>query len=211
MKRLTRHFFEGLLFLIPIGASLYIVYFLFIKIDSLLKVPLAQYGLDIPGVGFAITIVIIVCIGFLTSNFLTKRLFGLFSKIFEKLPLVKLIYSSIKDLIGAFVGDKKSFDKPVVVMLDKPTGTMVMGFITKDDMSFFGLKEHVAVYLPQSYNFAGQLFIFPRDHVQPIDADSSEVMTFLVSGGVSGGLMEEHIKKSNLQGNTKAKESEASQ
>lgn len=194
MKQLTRYFFEGLLFLIPIAASVYIVYILFIKIDSLLQAPLASYGIEIPGVGFVITLVIIVCIGFLTSNFLTKRLFGLFTKIFEKLPLVKLIYSSIKDLIGAFVGDKKSFNKPVVVMLDKPTGTMVMGFITKDDMSFFGLKDHVAVYLPQSYNFAGQLFIFPRDHVQPIEADSSEVMTFLVSGGVSGGLMEEHIK-----------------
>lgn len=205
MKRITRYFFEGLLFLIPIAASIYIVYFLFVKIDSLLKVPLASYGVEIPGVGFAITIIIIICIGFLTSNFLTKRLFGLFTMLFEKLPLVKLIYSSIKDLIGAFVGDKKSFDKPVVVMLDKPTGTMVMGFVTKEDMSFFGLKDHVAVYLPQSYNFAGQLFIFPSDHIQPIDADSSEVMTFLVSGGVSGGLMEEHIKKSHLQEETKEK------
>jgi len=102
----------------------------------------------------------------------------------SKLPLVSILYSSIKDLIGAFVGDKKSFDRPVVVYLSE--NTCVVGFITRDDLAFLGLTEYVSVYLPQSYNFAGNLLLVRSDSVKPISANSSDVMAFLVSGGVSG-------------------------
>jgi uncharacterized membrane protein len=104
---------------------------------------------------------------------------------FKKLPLVKLLYTSIKDLIGAFVGDQKSFNKPVAVAL-VPGGPMVLGFVTNESLESLGLAEHVAVYVPQSYNFAGNLLLFPKEQVLPIETDSSQVMTFLVSGGVSG-------------------------
>lgn len=179
MKKLVKFFFEGLLVIVPIVASVYIVYILFLKIDGIL-------GLSIPGLGFVATIAAITFVGILASNFFTKRLVRLLERLFARLPLVKIFYSSIKDLIGAFVGDKKSFDKPVVVTLDETSECKVLGFVTNDSLGFLGLPGDVAVYLPQSYNFAGSLMIFPAEKVVAVDVDGSDVMAFLVSGGVSG-------------------------
>ena len=110
----------------------------------------------------------------------------LIEKILSRLPLIKLLHSSIKDLIGAFVGEKKKFDQPVLVTLMKDSEAKALGFITRKSMDFLGLKDQVAVYFPQSYNFAGSVIIVPRAQVTPVEGDSSEVMAFIVSGGVSG-------------------------
>jgi uncharacterized membrane protein len=156
-------------------------------ISRVLKVILIFKCCKTTGAGFLLTLALITLIGFLASNLVTKRLFDYLEKLFSRLPLVKLLYGSIKDLIGAFVGDKKSFDRPVLVEITPGSGTRVLGFITRDSLEFLGLPGHVAVYFPQSYNFAGNLLIFPAEQVHPLDIDSSEVMAFLVSGGVSGG------------------------
>jgi uncharacterized membrane protein len=124
-------------------------------------------------------------VGFISSNFITKKLVGLVEKIFTKLPFVKMIYSSIKDLIGAFVGDKKSFDKPVLVTLSPGSNIQGIGFVTKDSLENIGFSDKVAVYLPQSYNFAGNLLVVPKDQITPISAESGDIMAFIVSGGVS--------------------------
>ena len=134
MKRLGKYFFEGLLVLVPVLGSIYIIYLVFQKIDGMLNIP-------IPGVGFIITIIVITIIGFLSSNFITRRLIRFSERIFSKLPLVKLVYSSIKDLVGAFVGDKKSFDKPVLVTLDEKTKEKALGFITREKSGFFKPQE----------------------------------------------------------------------
>jgi len=177
MKNLTGYFFQGLIVLAPIAASIYILYVIFTKVDGLLQLP-------IPGVGLLITVAAVTLIGFLASNFVTKKFFGFLERMLSRLPLVKILYSSIKDLIGAFVGDKKSFDRPVMVSFGENAG--VVGFVTRNDLGFLGLPGHVSVYLPQSYNFAGNLLVVPSECVKPITANSSDVMTFLVSGGVSG-------------------------
>lgn len=179
MKRIVRYFLEGLLFVIPLAATVFVLYKVFVTVDSLL-------GLKIPGVGFALTIVIITVIGFLASNVLTRGLLSLIDKLFERVPFIKLIYTSIKDLIGAFVGEKKSFDKPVLVKLTAEGEAKAIGFITRESLDAYGLQDHVAVYFPQSYNFAGNLLIFPSSQVEPLDVDSADAMAFLVSGGVSG-------------------------
>ncbi|WP_400164013.1 DUF502 domain-containing protein [Brevibacillus sp. TJ4] len=178
MRRIMRYFLEGLLFVIPLAVTIYIVYTIFVTVDSWLNLP-------VPGLGFLLTLAGIFLVGFLASNVLTRGVITLISAIFEKLPFVKLIYTAIKDLISAFVGEKKSFDKPVLVTLSKEGYPKAIGFITSEDMTSFGLVDHVAVYLPQSYNFAGNLLIFPVEMVQPIDMESSDAMAFLVSGGVS--------------------------
>jgi len=102
MKRLSQYFLQGLLFLIPLFVTVYVVYWIFIKIDRVLTLP-------VPGLGFIVTIVFITFIGFAASNFLTQRIVHLVDRIFARLPLVKMLYSAIKDLVNAFVGDKKSF------------------------------------------------------------------------------------------------------
>lgn len=187
MKRIIRYFLEGLLYVIPLVVTIYILYTIFTTVDSWLN-------LRIPGAGFLLTLIGITVIGFLASNVLTRGVLSLVSKVFEKVPFIKLIYSAIKDLIGAFVGDKKSFDKPVLVTLIKDGNAKVIGFITKESMEAFGLADHVAVYIPQSYNFAGNLLLFPSDQVQPLEMESAEVMAFLVSGGVSGKKTEQKGK-----------------
>jgi len=178
MKKLTKYFFEGLAFLVPVVATIYIVYIVFVKIDRL-------FDFQIPGVGFVITLITITVIGFIGSNFLTKRLMRMVDIIFSRLPLVKMIYTSVKDLIGAFVGDKKGFNKPVAVALSPGSNIRAIGFVTKESLDELGLSESVAVYLPQSYNFAGNLIIVPKDQVSPLNADSADIMKFVVSGGIA--------------------------
>ena len=185
MKRLTKYFFEGLLFMVPIALTLYIFYVLFRKIDGLLQIPLPGLGV-IPGVGFVATILLIILVGFLVSNFLTRKLFVWLDRSLNRMPLVKLLYGSVKDLLGAFVGDKKSFNKPVLVRLAEASPAHVMGFVTSESLSSFGLDDFVSVYIPQSYNFAGQLLVFPRAYIRPLEANSADIMTFIVSGGVAG-------------------------
>jgi len=188
MKRIAKYFFQGLLFLIPIGGTLYLFSVVFLKIDALLSVHV--YGRTIPGVGFLIVIAGTTFIGFLASNFLTKRVLGLVERLFARLPLVKLVYSSIRDLIGAFVGDKKGFDRPVLVSLFPGSDARVAGFMTGKDLEQMGMPEMVTVYVPQSYNFAGNLLFVPKDRVSPLKLDPSEAMAFIISGGVAKGFAE---------------------
>ena len=179
MKRILRYFLEGLLFIIPLAVSVYLIYFVFTKVDRLL-------GIGIPGVGFLITITLITFLGFLGSNLLTKSLLGIVDSMFNKLPFVKLIYSSVKDLVGAFVGEKKKFDKPVLVTVSKESDIKIIGFITKESLQNLGIENQVAVYVPQSYNFAGSLIIVPKTQITHINSDSADIMAFIVSGGISG-------------------------
>lgn len=190
MKRLTRFFFEGLLVTIPLVATIYVIYIVFTRIDNIFR-------FRIPGMGFLVTILTITVIGFISSNFITRKLVGLVETIFVRLPLVKMIYTSVKDLISAFVGDKKSFNKPVLVALSPDGNIQAMGFITRDNLENIGLVDRVAVYLPQSYNFAGNLIVVPRELVTPVSADSGSVMAFIVSGGITiKGNTSQHLKRS---------------
>jgi len=178
MKRLVNYFLKGLLVFVPVALTVFTIILVFTKLDGLLKIP-------IPGLGLVITILIITLVGFLASNFVGKKVFALIGGLLAKLPVVKMLYSALKDLTGAFAGEKKSFDKPAIVELT-PGGAKAVGFITRDSLEFLSLSDHVAVYFPQSYNFAGSVLIFSSDRVTPIDVDSSEAMAFVVSGGVSG-------------------------
>ena len=180
MKRIGQYFLQGLLFLIPLFVTVYVIYWIFTKIDGFLSLP-------VPGLGFIVTIVFITFIGFVASNFLTQRIVHLVDRIFARLPLVKMIYSAIKDLVNAFVGDKKSFNRPVQVVIEKENNLRVLGFATRDSLDSIGVKDSMAVYLPQSYNFAGNLIIVDTEQVTPLAADPGQVMKLIISGGVSAG------------------------
>ena len=178
MKYLVNCFLKGLLVFVPAALTVFAIILVFTKLDSMLRLP-------IPGLGLLITIVAITLIGFLASNFIGNKLFGFIDRIFIRLPVVKMLYSAVKDLIEAFTGEKKSFDKPAIVEL-APDGPKALGFITRQSLEFLSLSDHTAVYFPQSYNFAGSVLMFPSSQVKPIDIESSEAMAFVVSGGVSG-------------------------
>jgi uncharacterized membrane protein len=178
MKRLSQYFLQGLLFLVPLVVTISVIYWVFVRIDGVLNLP-------VPGLGFIVTIVFVTLVGFGASNFLTRNIVHLVDKIFARLPLVKMIYTAIKDLVNAFVGDKKSFNRPVQVVIDRESNLRVIGFATRDSLDSIGIKDSVAVYLPQSYNFAGNLIIVDREQIIPVSADPGEIMKLIVSGGVS--------------------------
>ena len=190
---MLKYFFRGLLFVAPIAITVFVFYYIFDAIDEPLGELMEKLvGYKVRGMGFVIGIVFsfafLTVVGVLCSNIVTRSLLRLVDKLFDKFPLVKLLHSSLKDLIGAFVGEKKRFDTPVLVTLMPGSGVKVVGFITRKTMDAWGLADDVAVYLPQSYNFAGNLIVAPRDQVTLVTAvQSGDVMQFLVSGGVSGG------------------------
>ena len=179
MKKLTTYFFRGLLFLTPIAVTMYILYFVFSKVDQIFR-------FKIPGLGFLLTLVVVTTIGFLVSTFLARGVANVIDNLFRRMPIIKMIYSSIKDLVNAFVGDQKRFDRPVMVRVLPGSGVQIMGFVTRESLENIGMAESIAVYVPQSYNFAGNVIVVPRAHVTPLDIESGKVMAFIVSGGVSG-------------------------
>jgi len=175
MRKLLNYFLKGLLITLPVYATYRIIRTLMESIDSVLL-------LDTPGLGFIIVIGTLILTGFIGSSLITRPVIDLMDDIFSSIPLVKTIYTSVKDLIEAFVGDKKKFSKPVIVELTP--GIYKPGFITQEDLSQLNLPGIIAVYLPHSYAFSGNLFLVDRSKIKDFDGDSSELMKFIVSGGV---------------------------
>ena len=185
LKVLVRYFLRGCLVTAPLGLTLYIVWIILSSIDRLLPI-------GIPGLGLVVTLTIITLVGVLTSNVVGRSVVDIADRLFRRLPLVKLVYTSIKDLVSAFVGDKRRFDMPVAVNVG-PGGARLLGFVTRDSLVRLGMPDSVAVYVPQSYNFAGYLLIVPRSQIEVLALPPAEVMTFIVSGGVSGFGMGQSI------------------
>ena len=178
MKRLLTYFLRGLVFTVPLVVTATICWMALTWIDGWL-------GLSIPGAGFVVTIVAITLIGFVGSTFLWRQAEGWMDQLLDRLPFVRLLYSSTKDLLNAFVGEKRRFDIPVLVELGPDGAVRQFGFITQSSLTGLGLPGDVAVYIPQSYNFAGQLIVVPAGRVKRLHANTSDVLAFIVSGGVT--------------------------
>ena len=180
LKKIFRYFIQGVIILAPIGITAYVLFWLFNKIDGILE----PY-IHIPGVGFVIIIVFVILVGWVSSHFLMGGFINFFDTWMEKTPGVKFIYSSTKDFFEAFAGDKRKFNQSVLINVFG-NDVWIVGFLTDEEMQKFDLgADKVAVYVPQSYNFAGQLYILPRDKVKKIDKITpGEAMKYAVTGGV---------------------------
>src|SRR5204863_3990951 len=149
MSRLLNYFFRGVIVVAPVAVTIYVCFAIFTSIDNWL-------GFRVPGVGFLLTIVLITLVGVLASNLITRGLLAAVESTLERLPFVRLLYGSTRDLLNAFVGEKRRFDKPVVVTPVPQSGVRVLGFLTQESLSVIGMSDYVTVYVPQSYGFAGQ-------------------------------------------------------
>jgi uncharacterized membrane protein len=176
MNWIIKNFLRGLVIVVPIAVTVYLLYQTFITLDRLLKLPA-------PGLGIAVLVIATILIGALASNFIGRRIFAIMESVFTKAPLVRIVYAAIKDLLEAFVGNKRRFDKPVSVQLTD--SIRVFGFITRDDLGALASAGDVAVYVPFSYTWDGCLLVVARDRVQPLEADSASILSLVVSGGVS--------------------------
>jgi uncharacterized membrane protein len=187
MKSLFRYFVQGLIVVLPVTLTIVVVYKLFrwmlgifSQADTLIH-PYAD-----PVIFLLLTVIIIILIGAFGTNLLARWVWGSIEKRIEKAPLIKIIYSSTKDFLSAFIGDKKRFNRPVLITTNVQTGAKEMGFITQDDLSEIGLDTSmIAVYIPASYAVSGRLLLIPKKYVEEVDVPAADAMKFIVSGGVS--------------------------
>lgn len=197
LKKLLQFFLQGLIVLAPIGITLWVVLGLFNFVDDILPNIIhsiapnyltkdAQGNLNkIPGMGFIIVVALVLFVGWISSLFVVGRLVEVLDAVLEKTPGIKFIYSSVKDFLEAFAGNKKKFDKPVLVNVDAPDVWRV-GFITQQNNQEFGLKDHVTVYVPHSYAISGITYMVPRERIRLLEnLSASEAMKYTVSGGVT--------------------------
>ncbi len=194
--KLFRYFLQGLIILAPITITLWAVLSLFTWVDSILpnflhslfpRLALDEYGnaKRIPGLGFILVVGIVLIMGYVSSSFIVSKLVELFNKILEKTPGIKIIYTTIKDFFEAFAGNKRKFDRAVLVSIES-TDIWRIGFITHEELLEFGLQEYISVYVPQSYAFAGHLYFVKKERVRVItDVSSTDAMKFAISGGVT--------------------------
>jgi uncharacterized membrane protein len=190
-KNLLQYFFQGLVIIAPLGITLYAVLWVFNTIDSILP-NILQYlfpnliePVHIPGLGFILAILLVLLIGKLSSSFLLGRFVELIDGVLERTPGIKFIYTSVKDFLEAFAGNKRKFNKPVLVNVDAADVWRV-GFVTHEDAAGFDLIDHAAVYIPLAYSITGITYFVPKEKIRLLkDITSAEAMKFTVSGGVS--------------------------
>jgi len=187
MKKLINYLLQGLLYIAPLSITAYIIYSVFTFIDSLSqKLIVKFFDIQIPGLGIMSLLLFLILIGFLGRTIIAQPLKLVFKKLINSIPLLKFIYSAINDLFSAFMGKEKKFNQPVLVKVNLNSDLEKLGFITEENLDNIEEVNKVAVYFPHSYNFSGELFIVPVSNIKPLDINSSEVMKFIVSAGLTG-------------------------
>lgn len=203
-KQLIQFFLQGLLILAPIAITFWAIMALFNFVDGIL--PNILYGIipklmtdaqgnvkRITGLGFVVVILLVLFVGYVSSNYLFGKAVDAFDKLLEKTPGIKFIYSTLKDFFEAFAGEKKKFTHNVLANVDD-NDVWRVGFITQENMEEFGFTDYVAVYVPMSYSVAGSVYIIPKNRVKPItNISAAQTMKFAVSGGVTDVLDSTHL------------------
>ncbi len=184
MRKLFNYFLRGLIFVLPVALTFYIIVALARWANNFFN---ELFNIDIPGVGIVAVFLLVALIGYLFSRAFIKPVIEYFDRLFVRVPLVKIIYTALKELTEAFVGDKKKFNRPALIdfNLDGKTNMKRIGFITQSNLEELGLEDMVTVYCPHSYNISGNIYIMPAESVTPLELDSSEVMKYTISGGVT--------------------------
>lgn len=175
-RLILNYFFKGILVIIPLVLSIYVIYYVVRSVDSIID-------LGFPGSGILVTFLALTFVGLLVTSFITEPIYNYLDKLLNKMPLFKLLYSSVRDFLEAFVGEDKKFNEPVLVTISE--GVRQVGFLTQKDLSNIGLVDDVAVYFPFSYSIAGKVLIVNKAKVEPLKMNAAEAMKFAVSGGVS--------------------------
>lgn len=187
MNKILRYFIQGIVITVPVAITAFVVYKLIDWIGSFF----GKFGVIVspfvdPFIIIAVAVGLILLMGVLGSSIIVRPILLLFDNIIEHTPVIRTLYSSVKDVLDAFVGNKKKFNKPVLVTINKENSIQQLGFVTNEDLTVLHLKQgFVGVYMPLSYSFSGKLLVVPVDNVTPVDASSAEVMKFIISGGVT--------------------------
>lgn len=185
-KRIIQYFLQGVLLVAPVVIVIYILYSLFVSVDGWLNNKISPVtGFNIPGLGILILFISLTLLGFFGQTALIRPLKRIAGKFIKRIPVLNLLFSSINDLFSAFVGKEKKFNVPVKVLFNAENNLWKLGFVTKETMKVIDNEELAAVYFPHSYNFSGELYLVPNNRIHYLKLSPTEVMKFIVSGGVT--------------------------
>ncbi len=194
MNALGKLFLKGLAVVIPVMLTLAILWWLATSAEQLMGTVLKftlPTGWYVPGMGLVSGIALITLIGLLSHVLIFQKLFNLGEAIFHRLPLVKTIYTAIKDFIGYLNPDKDSRMSKVVMVQLPGQSFQLIGFVTReqfDDLPFTPTSEDpVAVYMPMSYQIGGYTLFLPRSSLTPLDIPFEQAMRLVLTGAVTKG------------------------
>lgn len=185
MKRLAGYFFQGFIYIAPLGVTVYVLYSVFTMLDApVRRIEEIFFGTHIPGLGVVTLLTLLTLLGWLGSTIIARPFKKFVRKLLDRAPLIAAIEGAVRDLLSALFAKERKFSHPVVVQMSGVSDIEKLGFITQEDLTDLGLREKVAVYFPHSYNFSGELFIVPRDRVRVVNISAQAAMKFIVSGGM---------------------------
>ena len=180
MKRITLYFFRGLLTVLPLGLTIYIIYFLVTAsekyVSTLIQPLLGTFYF--PGIGLLITIGCIIALGILISQPFLYKIFGLLELPFTNIPVVKSVYNSIKSFAEYFSEDHAQKNNQVVIVTIPESKIQLVGLVTREsleELPYFE-SEMVAVYVPMSYMVGGYTIFIPKSLIRPINMSVEEAM-----------------------------------
>lgn len=191
MKHVGRIFLTGILTVLPVLATVYLLVWLFSTAESFLGrplqwlIPAGQYRV---GMGLAVGIVVIFVVGVLMRAYVVRRVFELTETVLLKVPLIKTIYAALRDFFGLFAGNDGEESLQVVRVQIPGTQMRLLGFVTRD--AFSDLPEgiasdgDVAVYLPMSYQIGGYTIFMPRSQILPVNMSREAAMRFVLTAGL---------------------------
>lgn len=185
MKRLAGYFFQGFLYIAPLGVTVYVLFRVFTLLDApVRKIEEAFFGTHIPGLGALTLVALLTLLGWLGSTIIARPFKSFTRKFLDRAPLIGMIEGAVRDLLAALFAKERRFSQPVVVQMSGVTDLEKLGFITQEDLTELELREKVAVYFPHSYNFSGELYLVPRARVRVVAVSAQAAMKFIVSGGM---------------------------
>ncbi len=191
MKSLGRIFLTGILTVVPILATVYLLIWLFTTAESFLGRPLRWLISDVyyySGMGLLVGIVVIFVVGVLMRAYIVRRIFAFSERILLEIPLIKTIYAALRDFFGMFAGQNDQTVLQVVTVTLPGSNMRLMGFVTRDEFTdvpqgIAGQGE-VAVYLPMSYQIGGYTVFMPRSQLSPIQMSREQAMRFILTAGL---------------------------
>ncbi len=199
-KSLGAYFLQGLLYIAPIGLTLYILFIVFDIVNgfsSFLTNDLL--GIKIPGLGLAMMLALIIFTGYFGKTVIAKPIASFISNFIARIPVINTVYSAIKDIFSAFVGKEKKFSNPVLVKTSENPEMYRIGFITQKDLSKLKLSSNmVSVYMPFSYAVMGDLVIVHVDNITELHLSSAEALKFAISGGLTE-IIEKHTHNNDTE------------
>jgi uncharacterized membrane protein len=188
MRRWLKHFLNGVLIIVPILLIVYVLFATFTFLDGIVGKFIKKYIGEayVPGIGIIVTIVFLTCIGWLSTHYVLKGILNLVDRLFRRVPLVKVLYTSIQDILQSLLGKKRSFSKVVLVTIPG-TNMKSLGFVTSEElhMLYEPLQEYVAVFIPQTFQVAGVTFLVPKNDIEVLDIKSEDAMKFILSAGMT--------------------------